>query len=95
MSFSRYHTGTDTPQIHAWGESSGSAADGNMACKIYLVTGNLPALTKVHARVTQGDASLLEIGSQDGDLLLYGSHRPGGYHGGGRYCAGILTGKYR
>lgn len=70
MSFSRYHTGTDTPQVHAWGQSSGSAADGNMACTIYLVTENLPALTKVHARVTQGNANLLESGSQDGDLLL-------------------------
>lgn len=70
MFFSRYHAGTNTPQIHAWGESSGSVADGDAASTIYVITENQPSLTRVHARVTQGNAILLETGDQDGELLL-------------------------
>ncbi|HHR6591785.1 TPA: hypothetical protein ACS785_004029, partial [Providencia alcalifaciens] len=69
--FSRYKTGSETPQIRSWGKSSGSVADGSMICSIYLVTENLPTLTKVHVQVIEGSATLRETGATSGDLLLH------------------------
>jgi hypothetical protein len=67
--FNRYRAGS-TPQIHSWGNSTGSAADNTMACSIYVVTKDLPTVTRIHAQVIQGEATLLETGEQSGDLLL-------------------------